>query len=70
VPEFIEIVSKQDFQNDNIINTSFKLEKDHWGNWRYVDKDALSENKIKFTENIFSKENPVITLLITPKIDV
>ena len=69
-PEFIEIANKQDFKNDNIINTSFKLEKDHWGNWRYVDKDALAENKIKFTENIFSKENPVITLLITPMIDI
>ena len=49
--------------NGIVEGVSYRIEKDHWGNWKQV---TLNGNKIKFKSNIFTKSNPVRTLLITP----
>ena len=53
-------------------NIKYRIEKDHFGNWKYVkdvdEKGILTNqyNIIYFKSNIFTKENPVRFLEITP----
>mgnify|MGYP007056153970 CR=1 FL=1 len=61
-------LESDDLQN-GLIEVEYKLEKDHWGYWKYV--KSIENNKITFYEsikNIFAKV-PVITLYLTPYID-
>ena len=55
-----------------IDNIKFRVEKDHWGYWRYIkninNNNILIENKVEFYSDISKifKKVPVITLEITP----
>ena len=60
--------SKNPIENGLINNIKFKLEKDHWGNWKHVknidNNMQLIGNKVLFDDEI--EFNPVVTLSITP----
>lgn len=75
-----EVTIKEKYRDTTIIENKeflpeyidFKIEKDHWGNWKHatISKDQETGiHKITFdTKEIFTKSNPVITLIITPTI--
>ena len=50
-------------RNGLVTEITFRIERDHWGNWKNVN---ISGNTINFTKNIFTKDNPIVTLIITP----
>lgn len=48
----------------------FKVEKDHWGNWKYVNETALNNNKLELTCSIETfEERKVLLFQITPYLD-
>ncbi len=61
-------------ENGILTNVTYKIEKDHWGNWKQVrnvaEDGTLTGNTISFKSNIFTKSNPVRTLIITPTVVV
>lgn len=63
--------SPNPLQNGVVQNITYKIEKDHWGTYKYVNNvnqntGILNGSSISFNSNIFTISNPVRILMITP----